>query len=133
MGTRSLTYVYDGKRADMGKPMVCMYRQFDGFPGVHGLELAKFLNSGSMVEGYSDSNAKEFNGMGCLAAQLIANFKRGVGSFYLVAPTLNQNSWQEYEYHIWEDKVRISNPDDIIFEGNWSEFQLFCLSPEVVK
>jgi len=37
MGTRSLTYVYDNK-----EPLVCMYRQFDGYPSGHGKELAEF-------------------------------------------------------------------------------------------
>ena len=42
---------------------------------------------------------------------------------------MNQDCWQEYEYHVWEDMVRISNPDDIIFEGSWKEFENFCFSP----
>ena len=40
MGTRSLTFVYEGE-----KPIVNMYRQFDGYPSGHGAELAEFLNS----------------------------------------------------------------------------------------
>ena len=48
MGTRSLTFVYDGD-----EPIVNMYRQFDGYPEGHGQELAEFLCSGKLVEGYS--------------------------------------------------------------------------------
>ena len=40
MGTRSLTFVYDGEQ-----PIINMYRQFDGYPSGHGQELAEFLNS----------------------------------------------------------------------------------------
>ena len=47
MGTRSLTFVYDGK-----EPMINMYRQYDGYPQGHGKELADFLNSGTMVNGF---------------------------------------------------------------------------------
>ena len=38
MGTRCLTYVYEGN-----SPLVCLYRQFDGYPSGHGTELANFL------------------------------------------------------------------------------------------
>jgi hypothetical protein len=38
MGTRSLTFVYDGD-----EPMINMYRQFDGYPSGHGSELADFF------------------------------------------------------------------------------------------
>ena len=46
MGTRSLTYVYDVKT-----PVVCMYRQYDGYPSGHGQELAEFLFDGKLVNG----------------------------------------------------------------------------------
>lgn len=129
MGTRSLTYVYDGKRADMGKPMVCMYRQFDGYPGGHGQELADFMNNGRLVNGLSGMGKElQFNGMGCFAAQMVAHFKKDSGGIYLYAPELNQDCWQEYEYHVWEDMVRIDNPDDIIFEGTWNQFKVFCFN-----
>ena len=32
MGTRSLTYVYENEA-----PIICMYRQFDGYPSGHGI------------------------------------------------------------------------------------------------
>lgn len=128
MGTRSLTYVYDNANGN-DDAIICMYRQFDGYPGGHGQELAEFLNSGKMVNGYSSTSEKQFNGMGCLAAQMVAHFKKDVGGFYLYPTKQGQDAWQEYEYHVWEDKVRIDNPDDIIFEGSWEEFEQFCLNP----
>jgi hypothetical protein len=120
MGTRSLTFVYEEN-----KPVVNMYRQFDGYPSGHGQELANFLLSGELVNGYSDENAKVFNGMGCLAAQMIVNFKKSVGGFYIY-PIESNNCWQEYEYHIYEDTVVVKNPDEVIFNGNWKEFYDFC-------
>ena len=80
MGTRSLTFVYEGKQ-----PIINMYRQFDGYPSGHGQELAEFLNSfDEVVNGIPvGDNRKLANGMGCLAAQMIANFKNSVGGFYI--------------------------------------------------
>jgi hypothetical protein len=120
MGTRSLTFVYEEN-----KPIVNMYRQFDGYPSGHGQELANFLLSGELVNGFSDENAKAFNGMGCLAAQMIVNFKKSVGGFYIY-PIESNSCWQEYEYHIYEDTVVVKNPDEVIFNGTWKKFYDFC-------
>jgi len=120
MGTRSLTFVYEEN-----KPIVNMYRQFDGYPSGHGQELANFLLSGELVNGYSDENAKAFNGMGCLAAQMIVNFKKSVGGFYIY-PIESNSCWQEYEYHVYENTVIVKNPDEVIFDGTWNEFHSFC-------
>ena len=80
MGTRSLTYVYSGDSA-----VVCMYRQYDGYPSGHGSELAEFLNSFDAITNGIEmgERRKTANGMGCLAAQMVANFKGDVGEFYL--------------------------------------------------
>ena len=125
MGTRSLTFVYDDNKAVMN-----MYRQFDGYPEGHGLELAKFLNSFEQItNGYSvNENRKIANGMGCLAAQLVANFKVGHGGFYLY-PTSARDCGQEYEYHVYVDKVVVKDYNGRkIFSGAWSEFLNYCLS-----
>jgi len=125
MGTRSLTFVYDGDKA-----IINMYRQFDGYPSGHGTELAEFLGSGEMVNGYSDKDAKQFNGMGCLAAQMIANFKNSVGGFYIHAVT-DTVCGQDYEYHVYEDKVVVKNPTEVIFSGSWENFKEFCCDKEL--
>ena len=49
MGTRSLTYVYDGQT-----PIMCMYRQYDGYLSGHGQELANFLNELTLGNGIPD-------------------------------------------------------------------------------
>ena len=126
MGTRSLTFVYEGE-----KPIVNMYRQFDGYPSGHGLELAEFLNSfDEVVNGLPvGDNRRLANGMGCLAAQMIANFKNSAGGFYIHSVD-STDCWQEYEYHLYENKVVVKNPGEVIFEGNWNEFQKFCAEAE---
>lgn len=132
MGTRSLTYVYNDTYNDE-KPIVCMYRQFDGYPSGHGIELAKFLNNGRLVNGLgSTDNHRVFNGMGCLAAQIVANFKKVAGNIYLHVPRLDQDCWQEYEYHVYVNTVVVKNPTEVIFKGGWQEFYQFCSSEEMV-
>lgn len=123
MGTRSLTFVYDD-----GEAVMNMYRQFDGYPSGHGAELADFLLSGKLVNGYSDSNAAEFNGMGCLAAQMIANFKKSVGGFY-IHPVTATDCGQDYEYHVYNDKVMVKGyNDEVLFTGPWDRFREWCIN-----
>jgi len=127
MGTRSLTFVYDDK-----EPMINMYRQFDGYPSGHGSNLAEFLNSfDAIVNGISvGDNRKIANGMGCLAAQLIAHFKIDAGGFYMY-PVTAKDCGQEYEYHVYENKVVVKNPTEVIFSGTWREFNEFCSAEEL--
>jgi hypothetical protein len=120
MGTRSLTFVYDGNSA-----IINMYRQFDGYPTGHGQELADFLDGFEIVNGYGKVKPKIANGMGCLAAQMIAHFKQSVGGFY-IHPVTDTDCWQDYEYHVYENKVVVKNPSEVIFEGTWSKFNSFC-------
>ena len=127
MGTRSLTFVYDGN-----VPVINIYRQFDGYPSGHGHELAQFLNSKILVNGYGEQNSAEANGMGCLAAQLIVQLKHGVGGIYIY-PVASTDCFQDYEYHVYEDKVVVKDPTAVIFEGTWKQFAQFCLDPISVE
>ena len=119
MGTRSLTFVYDGD-----VPVINIYRQYDGYPSGHGHELAQFLDSKNLVNGFGEQNSFEANGMGCLAAQLIVQLKHGVGGIYIY-PVSSTDCFQDYEYHVYEDKVIVKDPTVIIFEGTWEEFSQF--------
>lgn len=99
MGTRSLTYVYED---DSKKAIMCMYRQFDGYPDGHGQELVDFLEPFTVVNGFN-SNMKEgshANGAGCLAAQLVKHFKNDIGGIYLMEPKEKLDAGQEYIYKI---------------------------------
>lgn len=143
MGTRSLTYVYDGPLADGDieqQPIVCMYRQYDGYPSGHGQELAEFLGNTQITNGYgADQKAPAWaNGMGCLAAQVVAHFKDGVGGVYLEAPQLNKDSGQEYEYHVYTDEQQLmlkimdigfAGPNVTLFDGPMADALAFCLLP----
>lgn len=145
MGTRCLTFVYE-KYGQVQKPVCNMYRQFDGYPEGHGAELAEFLKSGRMVNGL-DGVGKElqFNGMGCLAAQMIANFKESPGGFY-IHPTDVTDCGQDYEYHVYQKKDELyievyncgcnffgmsGDSRDLEFKGNLKQFTEFCKVKEV--
>ena len=123
MGTRSLTYVYVEDT-----PVICMYRQFDGYPSGHGVELAEFLTQIEMGEGISGKPElfSYANGMGCLAAQMIVNFKKSPGGMYIYPIEPGQACWQEYEYHVYDGSVIVKNPTEVIFEGSYDEFMSFC-------
>jgi hypothetical protein len=136
MGTRSLTYVYEGET-----PIMCMYRQFDGYLSGHGQELANFLNELTVGNGISGKPElfNFANGMGCLAAQMIVWFKKTPGGFYIHPVDLNQDCWQDYEYHVYENKVVVvshffddENPTEQIFNGSWNEFLLLTTEKEIV-
>ena len=127
MGTRCLTYVYDGEN-----PIMCMYRQFDGYPEGHGQELANFLNEltvGNGIPEYGDLFTFA-NGMGCLAAQMLVWFKKTPGGFYIHPIDFNQDCWQEYEYHVYSDRITLFNGSgEHLFTGPWSGFLEFCKNP----
>lgn len=92
MGTRCLTTVRDGN-----KELICLYRQMDGYPEGHGIDLKNAFEGFRITNGISGDPAKTANGVGCLAAQVVAHFKKSdghydngnglqVGGFYLYAP-----------------------------------------------
>lgn len=135
MGTRSLTtFIETWKDEKTGKTkqnkIVTMYRQYDGYPKGHGMELAEFLRRGELVNGIPfGKEGVIFNGMGCLAAQCVAHFKDGPGGIYLHKGGTT-NCWEEYHYEV----VQHEGSKDIvlrcydmhnkkwIFEGKASEF-----------
>jgi hypothetical protein len=142
MGTRSLTFVYDGDET-----IINMYRQYDGYPTGHGAELAEFLSQFTIVNGIRVGESRKIaNGMGCLAAQMVSHFKGDeAGQFYLY-PASAKDCGQDYEYHVYTDErglcVRItdrgynmfgltmSDKNEAIFDGTVDEFTAFCTQKE---
>ena len=121
MGTRCLTYVYEGN-----SPLVCLYRQFDGYPSGHGAELGDFLKGiqlGNGIAGKPEMGTFA-NGMGCLAAQLIAHFKKSVGGFYIHLVT--DSGGVDYEYHVYPNKVVVRDSDEVVFSGSQNDFVEYC-------
>ena len=144
MGTRSLTFVYE-KYGQVQKPVINMYRQFDGYPTGHGAELAEFLNGGRLVNGLDGiGKGLQFNGMACLAAQMVSHFKKESGGFYL-HPTDVTDCGQDYEYHVFlkKDELYIEvyncgcnffgvsgDSRDLEFKGTLKQFTKFCKEKE---
>ena len=136
MGTRSLTKVIetytDQKNKKHKNNLVCMYRQYDGYPSGHGKELSEFLEDMVIVNGLGFNDERKLsNGMGCLSAQLISHFKTDVGNIY-IQPSDSKRDWEDFEYIIEKDEeqklnVKVNNYNDKeIFNGNVDEFIEFC-------
>jgi len=133
MGTRSLTIVKehnDNNSNVLKKKSICtMYRQMDGYPTGHGLELAEFLKDMVVVNGISMAEKRRIaNGMECLAAQMVAFFKEGPGSIYLYSGYYDCG--QNYEYYVYlkDEVIKImvrenyGNNCPVIFDGTPQEF-----------
>jgi len=131
MGTRSLTKVIQKWETESGKekkrPIISMYRQYDGYPEGHGIELAEFLDEFSVVNGLGlDKEKKIANGMDCLAAQIVAEFKTGPGGIYLQHPDTT-DVWEQFVYEIEDTgkglsiSIYDSYEKDVIFKGSPEE------------
>ena len=80
MGTACITTIREG-----GVDLARIYRQSDGYPTGHGKELKEILGSMKIVNGFqSEMEMGEYaNGLGCMAAQLVARLKKRIGGIYL--------------------------------------------------
>lgn len=95
MATRSLTAILDS----YGNEITTIYNQYDGYPSGYGVDLAEFLSEFIITEGITKNSIskKTANGMGCLAGQVIAHFKKYVGGIYLY-PSNTRGMGTEYLY-----------------------------------
>ncbi len=106
MGTRSTYRIIEennvGKKVKKIKQseLCLIYFQYDGYPSGHPSETAEWLASGKVVNGYGLNDQLQFNGAGCLAAQMIAKFKEGVGGIYIHSLASRGNNWEDYLYDI---------------------------------
>jgi predicted ThiF/HesA family dinucleotide-utilizing enzyme len=124
MGTRSITYVYDED-----EKLVCMYRQFDGYPSGHGAELGNFLKDIVIVNGLRMSETRSVaNRAGCLAAQMIQHFKEGPGGIYLHSVNA-EHDYVDYVYgvHVIDHKILVDiDGGDTLEKCTVEEFIKYC-------
>lgn len=135
MGTRSTTkfiekYTDNVTKTKKTQKLMAMYRQMDGYPEGHGKDLADFLKNGVLVNGYSmgEKRKKVFNGVGCMAAQVVKHFKKGTGNIHIT--TLSDK--QEYNYEVIGDFdtkeltliARDSN-GRVLFNGHPKDYNAF--------
>ena len=105
MGTRSTyriieQFTDDKTKKEVNQDICLIYVQFDGYPSGHPSETAEWLSTGKVVNGYSLNEELQFNGAGCLAAQLVAKMKKGTGGVYLQNLKSRGKSWEDYLYDI---------------------------------
>jgi len=92
MSTTSKTTIF----SESQEPLLSFYRQYDGYFEGHGTQLQRFLKEMVICSEYDPRLVKMAKGMGCLAAQLIANFKI---KFYDII-VIDHNDYQEFNYNI---------------------------------
>ena len=103
-----------------------MYRQYDGYPSGHGMQLAEFLQGFNVVNGIKHGTPKRSaNGMGCLAAQLISHFKDGIGNIYIHHPD-DKDCGEEYTYTIYNKKGKVH----MRIYDIWTKLIIFDGKPE---
>jgi hypothetical protein len=116
MSTSSVTKVIElhGREEDV---LVTMYRHYDGYMKCHGKELYDFLKETPLIKnlGIKPSNDSAY-GAGCLAAKMVANFKKETGYVFLVP----EHKEADYFYNVFvyeDNKVRmvVSKGTDVIF------------------
>jgi hypothetical protein len=127
MGTRHLTKVFDSNNNEL----LTMYGQWDGYPSGHGQDLKDLLADFQICNGISKNQdtGKWANGMGCLAAQIVAHFKKEIGSFYIYRSGTT-GVWEEYIYEIRENEnhtldLKLTKPYDggsILYSGPIRDF-----------
>ena len=126
MGTRSNTIIYDDD-----VQILNLYRQHDGYLSGHGAELLEFLEPMTIVNGFTMGATNIANGAGCLAAQMVAHFKVGVGGFYIQPPMGELEN--DYTYTIKVDRqlgggnisITVHAYEDQVFEGSVESFKEF--------
>jgi len=137
MGTRStyrvLEQYTEEKTGKVKNQEIClMYLQFDGYPSGHPSETAEWLASGKVVNGFSKTDTLQFNGAGCLAAQLVDKYKDGVGGCYLHPMKHRGKCWEDYLYDIIVKED--STIEFVCYENNKRPKELFRGTPiEFVK
>jgi len=120
-----------------GREIAVLYRQYDGYPDVHGQEIFDILGKSEVVNGYN--GGAQINGAGDMCVQLIAELKRlcvqspkggptslnQPGNFYLHAPG-TRDCGEEYTYTLNCAKgdilVTVDGYTKCLFEGTMAEY-----------
>ena len=104
------------------KTVVEIYHHWDGYPEGLGVKLASYLDDKSIVNGLGSKDNEDivFNGVGCMAASIVAQLKDGPGNVYI--EDRGSHAWIDYEYFIWGDTdkeiwISIFEDSECIFVG----------------
>jgi len=110
------------------KKLVSIYHHWDGYPEYLGVTLASYLEDKKITNGLSGGDSYCFNGLGCMAASIIAELKDEPGNVYIEDPQ-RPHGWIDYEYYVWGDDgkdiwISIFDGDECIFVGKPQELIL---------
>jgi len=115
MGTRSTVKFYQDQQI-----VASIYQQYDGYISGVGHDLAKWLKTKTVVNGFSSETMEDgfANTMGCLAAQYIREHKVKIGGFYMT--TVDDEQEYNYEVRHIDDSFEITvegfkgSPDELL-------------------
>jgi hypothetical protein len=85
---------------EVDKILTQIYHHYDGYPEYLGVTLANYIRDIKVVNGLGGGDDKVANGLGCLAAQVVAELKDVPGNVYLVKPSKDKGL-EDYIYYIW--------------------------------
>ena len=104
------------------KTIVDIYHHWDGYPEGLGVTLAYYLEEKKITNGLGSRDDWDyyFNGLGCLAASLVAELKDGPGNVYI--EDRGTHGWIDYHYYVWGDYnkgiwISIFDGTECIFVG----------------
>ena len=104
------------------RTIVDIYHHWDGYPEGLGVTLGWYLSGKKIVNGISSAMNEDLvhNGMGCLAAALVAHLKDGPCNVYI--EPRESHGCIDYYYYIWGDEgksiyISIFSDDECIFVG----------------
>ena len=101
--------------------IVDIYHHYDGYPEGLGVKLASYLDDYHIVNGAGREGDTLFNGIGCMAASIIAHLKDEPGNVYIEDKD-RPHTWLDYNYYVWGDYyksiwISIFDGDECIFVG----------------
>ena len=104
------------------KVIVSIYSHWDGYPEGLGVQLAEYFYEKVVTNGLGGKDDyRAFNGMGCLAASLVAELKDGPGNVYIEDKD-RPHGWSDYKYYVWGNDnkgiwISIFDGSECIFVG----------------
>lgn len=130
MGTRS-TIVFKAN----DKPVLTLYKQFDGYINGLGKEIAHFLKEVKLVNGipYGKENELIANGIGDLALLFVKEMKEHSGNLYAIP--YEKFGVESYNYQIEGktdefdadiiERIVVTKDGDVIFDGSLKDYIVF--------
>ncbi len=108
-----------------GRTTFNMQVNYDGYPEGVGLDLARIILEGKLVNGLGPNRTlgAHFNGPSCMAASVIALMKKEPGNVYLYPTDFDFGADYTYEINVSKNKtIDFRMTEGETFEGTLEEF-----------